>query len=181
MLAYSSISHMGLMLLALAASATAGLSAALFYMISYAIVSLGAFAVITLLNHHNGTVETVSDLAGLSRRHPWLALIMMMLIFSMAGIPPTVGFVAKLSILLSLLAAGQVAMAVFAVLMSVVGLYYYLRVIKVMYFDEPAKEVVYAQVVSSGSLTLASLTGLFALLLGIFPAELLTYCQAVLT
>jgi NADH-quinone oxidoreductase subunit N len=180
MLAYSSISHMGFVLLALAAGATAGVSAALFYMISYAIVSLGAFAVITLLNHHNGTVETVNDLAGLSRRHPWLAFIMMMLIFSMAGIPPVVGFVAKLSILLSLLAVGQVVMAVFAVLMSVVGLYYYLRVIKVMYFDEPAKEVVYAPVVSSGSLTLASLTGLFALLLGIFPAELLTYCQAVL-
>ena len=98
----------------------------------------------------------------------------------MAGIPPTVGFIAKLSILLGLLEAGQVVMAVFMVLMSVVGLYYYLRVIKVMYFDEPAKQPIYASTISSGSTVLVSLTGAFALLIGVFPAGLLQLCQAVL-
>lgn len=181
MLAYSSISHMGFMLMGLAAGGIAGISAALFYMMSYAIVSIGGFAVITLLNHQGGTVETVHDLAGLGRRHPWLAFIMMLLIFSMAGIPPTVGFMAKLSILLALLKVGQVSMAVFMVLMSVVGLYYYLRVVKVMYFnDEPHHDVVYPQTISANAIALVSVTGLFALLVGIFPAQLLTYCQSVL-
>ncbi len=180
MFAYSSISHMGFMLFGLAVGSIAGLSAALFYMISYLVLSVGAFATITLLNHQSSTVETISDLSGLSRRHPWLAFMMLLLVFSMAGIPPTVGFMAKLAILLAMLEAGQVAMAVFMVLMSVVGLYYYLRVIKVMYFDEPVKEPVYAPVVSSGSVILVSLTGAFSLLVGIFPAGLLSLCQALL-
>ena len=106
--------------------------------------------------------------------------MLLLLVFSMAGIPPIVGFMAKLAILLAVLEAGQVAMAVFMVLMSVVGLYYYLRVIKVMYFDEPAQEPVYTSVISSGSVILVSLTGGFALLIGIFPAGLLQLCQAVL-
>lgn len=180
MFAYSSISHMGFMLFGLALGNIAGLSAALFYMVSYVLLSVGTFAMMTLLNKQNSAVETISDLSGLNRRHPWLAFILLLLVFSMAGIPPTVGFIAKLSILLGLVEAGQVAMAVFMVLMSVVGLYYYLRVIKVMYFDEPAKEPVYATHISSGSVVLVSLTGAFALLIGIFPAELLQLCQAVL-
>lgn len=181
MLAYSSISHMGFMLMGLAAGGMAGISAALFYMITYAIISVGSFAVITLLNHRGATVETVQDLAGLARRHPWLAFIMMLLVFSMAGIPPTVGFIAKLSILLALLEVGHVAVAVFVVLMSVAGLYYYLRVVKVMYFnDEPVADEIYAPALSAGSVVLVSVTGLLALLLGVFPAMLLSYCQSVL-
>lgn len=180
MLAYSSVSHMGFMLLGLAVGTIAGLSAALFYMISYVVLSVGAFALIILLNHQNGAIETIGDLAGLNRRHPWLAFIMLLLIFSMAGIPPTVGFIAKLSILIGLIEVNQIAMAVFMVIMSVVGLYYYLRVIKVMYFDEPVKDAVYAPAVSSGSVVFVSLTGVFALLMGIFPAGLLQLCEAVL-
>ncbi|MES2204110.1 MAG: NADH-quinone oxidoreductase subunit N [Pseudomonadota bacterium] len=180
MLAYSSIAHMGFMLFGFAVGSITGLSAALFYMITYVILSVGAFAAITLLNYQTNSVETISDLSGLSRRHPWLAFIILLLVFSMAGIPPTVGFIAKLSILMSLLEAGQVVVAVFMVLMSIVGLYYYLRVIKVMYFDEPAKEPIYAPAISSSSILFVSLTGIFALLIGIFPAELLQLCQTVL-
>ena len=180
MLAYSSISHMGFMLFGLAAGGIAGLSAAFFYMITYVIISFGAFAAITVLNHQQGAVENINDLSGLSRRHPWLAFMLLLLVFSMAGVPPTVGFMAKLAILLSMLEADQVAMAVFMVLMSVVGLYYYLRVVKVMYFDEPVKEPVYASVISSGSVALVSLISALALLMGIFPAGLLQLCQTLL-
>lgn len=180
LLAYSSIAHMGFMLLGLATGSLVGISAALFYMISYVIVSVGSFAVITLLNNQNNSIETVHNLAGLSRRHPWIAFMMLLLVFSMAGIPPMVGFIAKFSILLALLEMHQIAVAVFMVLMSVVGLYYYLRVIKVMYFDEPENEPVYAPVISIGSKIMISITGLFALILGVFPGELLAFCQAVL-
>lgn len=180
MLGYSSIAHMGFMLFGLAVGNRVGLSAALFYMISYVILSVGTFAAMTILNHQKGTVVSITDLSGLHRKHPWLTFMILILMFSMAGIPPTVGFIAKLSILLGLLDAGQVVMAVFMILMSVVGLYYYLRVIKVMYFDEPAREPVYTSVISSNSAILISLTGIFALLAGVFPSALLSLCQAVL-
>ena len=149
-------------------------------MMTYVISSVGAFAAITVLNHQQGAVENINDWSGLSRRHPWLAFMLLLLVFSMAGVPPTVGFMAKLAILLSMLEADQVAMAVFMVLMSVVGLYYYLRVVKVMYFDEPVKEPVYASVISSGSVALVSLISALALLMGIFPAGLLQLCQTLL-
>lgn len=180
MLAYSSISHMGFMLCGLALGTITGLCAALFYMITYVIISVGAFALVTSLNHQNVVIETINDLSGLSRRHPWLAFMMLLLVFSMAGIPPTVGFMAKLTILMGLIDAGQMTMALLIVLMSVVGLYYYLRVVKVMYFNEPEKETLQPHVISSSSTVLVSLTGIFALWVGIFPAELLQLCQGVL-
>jgi NADH-quinone oxidoreductase subunit N len=177
MLAYSSIAHMGFMLMGLAVGGMLGLSAALFYIISYVIVSAGAFAIITLLHHQGYQLETVDDLSGFSRRHPWLAGMLLLLIFSMAGIPPTLGFIAKLSILFALVETQQILLAVFVVLMSVVGLYYYLRMIKVMYFnDQPANE----RLVASGSTVLVSIVGVLTLFLGIFPALLLQLCHAVL-
>lgn len=183
MFAYSSIAQMGFVLLGVATNQVniLGFSSALFYTISYAVVSAGGFAMITLLNCQGKTIQTIDDLAGLNRKHPWLAFMMLLLVVSMAGVPPTVGFIAKLSVLMALLQAGQIALAVFAVLMSVVGLYYYLRVIKVMYFnDEKEAGLVEASTISTSSVVMMSITGLFALLLGVFPAALLSYCQTVL-
>jgi NADH-quinone oxidoreductase subunit N len=179
MLAYSSVAQMGFVLLGVATQT--GLSAALFYTMSYAIISAGAFSIIALLNCQGKIVENIDDLAGLNRRHPWLAFMMLLLVVSMAGLPPMVGFIAKLSILMALLQSGQIALAVFAALISVVGLYYYLRVIKVMYFnDEKEKGLVEVSAVTASSVVMISVTGLFALLLGVFPAMLLNYCQAIM-
>lgn len=178
--AYSSIAQMGFVVMGFVSGDVLGLSSALFYMLSYACVSVGAFAILALLNQQGERIEMVADLAGLHHRHPWLAFIFLLLIFSMAGIPPLVGFMAKLSILLALINAHYIGMTIFLALMSVVGLYYYLYIVKAMYFDESAKEPVCASVTSSSSIILVSLTSAFALFIGIFPAGLLQLCQAVL-
>lgn len=171
LLAYSSIAHMGYMLLALSCATAAGNAAALFYLSSYVLMTAGAFGVILLMGSgHEGTYEAnmLSDYAGLNDRHPWLAFIMLLLMFSMAGVPPIVGFIAKLGVLSALLSVNQVALAVFAIVFAIIGAYYYIRVVKVMYFDAPI-EGAHGVVCSRFQWLLLTLNSLLVLALGVFP------------
>ncbi|MDZ7840643.1 MAG: NADH-quinone oxidoreductase subunit NuoN [Gammaproteobacteria bacterium] len=137
MLAYSAISHMGFMLLGVLTGTAAGYSAAMFYVLVYAFVGMGGFGMIVLLSRAGFEAEEMDDWKGLNRAHPWYAFLMLLLMISMAGIPPTIGFFAKLNVFQVVIEAGLVWVAVVAVLFAVVGAFYYLRVIKLMYFDEP--------------------------------------------
>ena len=185
MLAYSTISQMGFVLLGFVAGVINGettlaanaYSSAMFYIVSYVLTTLAAFGVIMLLARQGFESEEVTDLAGLNQRSPLYAGVMAICLFSMAGIPPMVGFYAKLSVLQSLLASGQgfyLGLAIFAVVMSLIGAFYYLRVVKVMYFDEP---VTASTVSASLDVRLVlSTNGLLVLLLGIFPGALMALC-----
>ena len=137
MLAYSTISHMGFVLLGILAADENGYSAAMFYVVVYVLMTLGTFGMIMLLSREGFEAEKLDDFKGLNRRNPWYAFMMLLLMFSMAGIPPTVGIYAKLSVLQAVLSAGYIWLAVVAVLFSLVGVFYYLRIVKLMYFDEP--------------------------------------------
>lgn len=137
MLAYSAIAHMGFALLGLVAAGRAGYADALFYLLVYAVMSLGAFGLAVLLSRRDVEVEDIDDLSGLNQKSPWTAFLMLLLMFAMAGVPPTAGFYAKLVVIQAVVDAGFSWLAVAAVLFSVIGAYYYLRVIKVMYFDPP--------------------------------------------
>jgi NADH-quinone oxidoreductase subunit N len=144
MLAYSTISHMGFMLLGLLSGVVGGntlsapeaWSSAMFYAVVYVLMSLGAFGMVVLLSRSGFEAERIEDFKGLNARSPWLAFVMLLLMFSLAGIPPTVGFYAKLAVLQAVLGAGQVWLAVVAVLFALIGTFYYIRIVKVMYFDE---------------------------------------------
>jgi NADH-quinone oxidoreductase subunit N len=185
MLAYSTISQMGFVLLGFVAGVIQGettlaanaYSSAMFYIVSYVLTTLAAFGVIMLLARQGFESEEITDLAGLNQRSPLYAGVMAICLFSMAGIPPMVGFYAKLSVLQSLVASGQgfyLGLAIFAVIMSLIGAFYYLRVVKVMYFDEP---VTATTVSASLDVRLVlSTNGLLVLLLGIFPGTLMALC-----
>ena len=136
MLAYSTISHMGFFLFGILSGTAEGYGASLFYVLVYAVMSVGVFGLILLLSDKQMEIENISDFQGLSQRSPMMAGLMLMLMFSMAGIPPFAGFFAKMSVILSLVQAELVWVAVMAVLLAVIGAYYYLRVVKTMYFDE---------------------------------------------
>lgn len=136
MLAYSSISHMGFFLLGILSATPNGYSAALFYVLVYAVMSLGSFGMIILLSRAGFEAERLEDFKGLNQRNPWYALLMLLLMFSMAGVPPMIGFFAKLLVIRSVIDAGMIWLAVVAVLFAVIGVYYYLRVVKLMYFDD---------------------------------------------
>jgi len=174
MLAYSTISHMGFVLMGILSASEPGYSASMFYVITYAITALGGFAIIILLSHSGIEAENLEDLRGLNDRHPWYAFMMLLFLFSMAGVPPLVGFYAKLAILQSVVEAGLVWLAVLAVIMSVVGAFYYLRAVKLMYFDKP---------ISNQSLTmdmsfnaLLTTNGFLVVALGLFPGLLMALC-----
>ena len=141
LLAYSAISHMGFLLLGVLAGTAAGYSAALFYSLAYALMTLGGFGMIALLSRADDECDQLTDLQGLNARHPWYAFLLLLLMISMAGIPPTLGFFAKLWVIQAIVDVGLVWLAVVAVLFAVVGAFYYLRVIKLMYFDEPAADL----------------------------------------
>jgi NADH-quinone oxidoreductase subunit N len=185
MLAYSTISQMGFVLLGFVAGVINGettlaanaYSSAMFYMVSYVLTTLAAFGIIMLLARQGFESEEITDLAGLNQRSPLYAGVMAICLFSMAGIPPMVGFYAKLSVLQSLVASGQafyLGLAIFAVIMSLIGAFYYLRVVKVMYFDEP---VTATTVSASLDVRLVlSTNGLLVLILGIFPGALMALC-----
>jgi len=138
MLAYSAIAHMGFMLLGILSAGPNGYGASMFYVLVYAVMSLGAFGMVILLSREGFEADQLEDFRGLNRRSPWLAFLMLLLMFSMAGVPPTVGFYAKLMVIQALIDASLVWLAVLAVLFAVIGAYYYLRVVKLMYFDAPA-------------------------------------------
>ncbi len=176
MLAYSTISHVGFLFLGFIGGASFGYASAMFYAIVYALMAAGAFGVLVLLSHKGFEAENLADLRGLNDRDPWYAAMMALLLFSMAGVPPAVGFIAKLLVLQALVGAGLWQLAVVAVFFSVIGAFYYLRVIKIMYFDAPlTKDPVPAD--GTGR-TVLSLNSLAVLFLGLFPASLLSLCQA---
>ncbi len=179
MLAYSTISHMGFLVLGfLSVFDEHAYSAAFFYSVTYVLTTLGSFGLLMILSRKGFECETLDDLKGLNKRSPWLAFIMLLLMFSLAGIPPTVGFTAKLAILEALVDAGYVGLALTAVAASLVGAFYYLRVVKVMYFDQPLDN---SEIVGNGMARgVLTLNGLFVLLAGIFPATLTTLCLAAM-
>jgi NADH-quinone oxidoreductase subunit N len=182
MLAYSTISHMGFMLLGLLAGVVNGnwlnaadaYSAAMFYVAVYVLTTLGTFGMVLLLSRAGFEAENLNDSKGLNARNPWYAFIMLLLMFSLAGVPPTVGFYAKLSVLQPLLAADMTWLAVVAVLFSLIGAFYYLRIVKLMYFDEPTDTAPIAP--SLDMSVLISVNGLAVLALGIMPQSLMALC-----
>nr|CAA6829961.1 MAG: NADH-ubiquinone oxidoreductase chain N (EC [uncultured Thiotrichaceae bacterium] len=174
MFAYSTIAHMGFVLLAVLAGNTEGYSAAVFYTIIYALMSAGGFAVLILLGNQSSDPDSLDCLRGLNDRSPWYAFIMLLLLFSMAGIPPTVGFYAKLSVINVVMGEGYLLVALTMVIMSVVGAFYYLRAIKLMYFDEPEESTPIVAEVDFQ--VLFSLNGLMMVALGIFPGALMGIC-----
>lgn len=174
MLAYSTISHVGFLLLGILSGTQDGYSASMFYVITYAVMALGAFGMIVLLSREGFEADSLEDFKGLNDRSPWLAFMMLLLMFSMAGVPPTVGFYAKLVVLKAALDANLVWLAIVAVLFSVIGAFYYIRVVKLMYFD---KAVDTSPVQSGADTTIVmSINGLAMLLLGLMPGPLLAIC-----
>ncbi len=174
MLAYSTISHMGFMLLGIIAADENGYSSSMFYVVVYVLMTLGTFGMIMLLSREGFEAENLDDFKGLNRRNPWYAFITLLLMFSMAGIPPTVGIYAKLSVLQAVLSAGYIWLAVVAVLFSLIGAFYYLRIVKLMYFDEPETD---APILPESDVKLLiSANGLAILAFGLFPQALMALC-----
>jgi NADH-quinone oxidoreductase subunit N len=179
MLAYSTIAHVGFIFLGLLSGTAEGHAAAMFYAIVYALMAAGAFGVVILLGRQGFEAENIDDLKGLNKRNAWYAGMMLLLLFSMAGVPPTAGFFAKLFVLKAVIDIDMVWLAGVAVFFSIIGAFYYLRVIKVMYFDEPVET---AALVAPGEATWAlSINGLSMLYLGMFPASLLSVCLAAVS
>jgi|TARA_B110000259_G_scaffold29392_2_gene31634 NADH-quinone oxidoreductase subunit N len=176
MLAYSTVSHVGFIMLGLLSGTEVGYSAAMFYTLTYAITASVAFGVLMLLNREGFEAENIDDLTGLNNKNPWYAALLAIALFSMAGLPPTVGFYAKLSVIQAVVSIDMVWLAVVAVLLSVIGLFYYLRVVKAMYFDpsDEGRELTIKE--SLDVKILLSLNGLSLLGLGIFPSGLMAYC-----
>jgi NADH-quinone oxidoreductase subunit N len=171
LMAYSSIGHMGFALVGLAAGTAEGIQGVLVYMAIYLTMTLGAFACILSMRRADGMVEDIGDLAGLARTHPAMAFFLAMLLFSLAGIPPLAGFFAKFYVFLAAIKAGLYALAVIGVLASVVGAYYYLVIVKIMYFDEPAAGF---SPMPRELKAVLGVTGLFNILFFVYPGPLVT-------
>ncbi|MCP5304641.1 MAG: NADH-quinone oxidoreductase subunit NuoN [Chromatiaceae bacterium] len=176
MLAYSTISHVGFIFLGLLAGTDKGFSAAMFYAIVYALTAAGGFGVVTMLSRNGFDAENIHDLKGLNERSPWLAFMMMLILFSMAGVPPTVGFFAKLFVLDAVISIDMVWLAAVAVFFSIIGAFYYIRAVKVMYFDKPIDNT--PLVSSMDTQVMVSVNGLAMLAFGLFPAALMNACRA---
>jgi NADH-quinone oxidoreductase subunit N len=177
MLAYSTISHVGFLLMGVLSGTEEGFAASLFYTLIYALMTLGAFGMILLLSRQGFEAENIDDFKGLSEREPWFALMMLILMFSMAGIPPLAGFYAKLSVIKAVIDVDLLMVALVAVVTSVIGAFYYLRIIKVMYFD---KSVVEHKLEASSSMQIMlSANALMVLGLGIVPGILMKLCTIV--
>ncbi len=179
MLAYSTIAHVGFILLGLLAGSDKGYSAAMFYAVTYALMALGAFGVVILLSRQGFEAEWLDDYKGLHERSPWIAAMMMLLMFSMAGVPPTVGFFSKMFVLEAAIRADLVWLALVGVAFSIIGAFYYLRIIKLMYFDKPAEDAPVLSPSLEGMIAL-SVNGLLVLVLGVYPTGLLTLCGAAI-
>jgi len=178
MFAYSTIAHMGFLVAGILTGTQEGYSAAMFYTIVYAIMSLGGFGMILLLSRSGFEADKLDDFKGLNDRSPWFAFIMLILMFSMAGVPPALGFYAKLAILEAVVNAGLIWVAIIAVVFSIVGAFYYLRIIKLMYFDKAEDN----SPIEAGSdmRAVLSVNGIMVLLLGIFPGGLLAICSSAI-
>jgi NADH-quinone oxidoreductase subunit N len=175
LMAYSSIGHMGFALIGLAPGTADGVQGVLIYMAIYVAMTLGTFAVILSMRRNGEMVEDIYDLSGLARSNPPLAFFLALLLFSLAGIPPLAGFFAKYYVFLAAIEAGLYTFAVIGVLASVVGAYYYLLIVKIMYFDEPAQAF---QPVPAELKAVLGVAGLFNLLFFIYPAPLLEAASA---
>jgi len=179
MLAYSAIAQMGFVLLGmLSIFDDHAFSASMFYVIAYVITTLGTFGLLMVLSRKGYDCETLEGLKGLNRKHPWYAFVGLIMMFSLAGVPPTLGFAAKLSVLEALVDAGYITLAVIAVIASLIGAFYYLRVVKVMYFDEPVHE--HSLSGSGVAKGILGINGLMVLILGIFPAGLMALCLNIM-
>jgi NADH-quinone oxidoreductase subunit N len=174
MLAYSTIANMGFMLMGFLTANTDGYSAAMFYTVTYALTSLVSFGIVLLLSRQGFEADRLDDFKGLNQRSPWYAFMMLLAMFSLAGVPPTVGFYAKFTVLEAAVDVGFVWLAVVAVMASLVGAFYYLRIVKLMYFDDPVDKAPLESRVDAR--LLLSANGLLLLLLGIFPQRLLGLC-----
>ncbi|MBN9009519.1 MAG: NADH-quinone oxidoreductase subunit N, partial [Rhizobiales bacterium] len=141
MMAYSAIGHMGYALVGLAAGTATGVQGTILYMLIYMVMAIGTFVAILAMKRQGVMVEGINDLAGLAKTHPLMAFMLAMLLFSLAGIPPLAGFFANFYVFIAAVQAGLYALAVIGVLASVVGAYYYLRIVKIMYFDDPAPKL----------------------------------------
>jgi NADH-quinone oxidoreductase subunit N len=177
MLAYSTISHMGFLMLGILTGTIQGYNASLFYVLAYSFMSLGAFGMIILLSRAGFEAEQLDDFKGLNERSPWLAFLMLIFMLSMAGVPPMLGFWAKWSVLSQVVAAGFFWLAVLAVLFSVIGAYYYLRIVKLMYFDKSQDNTTIEP--SSEMRAVISVNALGILVLGLSPQILVQLCNHV--
>lgn len=179
MLAYSTIAHMGFVAFGFMTRTPEGISAVMFYIIVYVFTALAGFGVLLFLSNKDYECEKIEDLAGLNKTHPIYAGIMLLVMFSLAGIPPLAGFYAKLNILEAMVAVGYVKSAIFAVILSLIGAFYYLRVVKVMYFDENIKDLTDASrsLVDKGVL---ALNGLLILGVGILPGTIIDFCHKLI-
>jgi NADH-quinone oxidoreductase subunit N len=178
MLAYSTISHVGFLLLGILSGTKAGFSASMFYAIVYALMSMGGFGMIILLSRAGFESDKLDDFKGLNDRSPWFALMMLILMFSMAGVPPTLGFYAKLSVLQAVVNTNHTWLAVVAIIFSIIGAFYYLRIIKLMYFDKPVSDQPFES--STDMKVVLSANALAILALGIFPGNLLALCASAI-
>ena len=169
LMAYSSIGNIGYALIGLAAGSEDGIRGVVIYMIIYLAMTLGAFAIILSLRRRNEMFETIEDLSGLSRTHPWMAFTLAMMMFSLAGIPPLAGFFAKFYVFAAAIKAGLVVLAVIGVVTSVVGAYYYLRIVRIMYFDEPKAPY---EAMPVGSLVVLTLSSIVVILFWLLPSPL---------
>lgn len=179
MLAYSAIAHSGYAFFGILAGTNAGFSSALFYILVYGLMSVAAFGLIVLLSRNGLEAENIEDFKGLNSRNPWLAFLMLIVMFSMAGVPPTVGFFTKLLVLQALVDAHLTWLAVFGLLFAVIGAFYYIRIVKMMYFDSPVEDT---KISLSKDLNLVySINALSLLILGIFPGALMQACLNAFT
>lgn len=177
MLAYSTIAHMGFLLLGILAASNSGYASSMFYVIVYVLMSMGAFGTVILLSKSHTDADRILDFSGLSKRSPWFGFIMLVLMFSMAGVPPFAGFWAKWYVLKEVVAAGHVWLAGVGVFFSIIGAYYYLRIVKIMYFDEPVDN---SGLEASQDMKLVlSVNGLAIVFLGILPGALMAICVIV--
>ena len=177
LLAYSTISHMGYGLFGLLSASTAGYAASVFYVLVYALMSVASLGFLVILSRSTIEIENIKDLAGLNQRNPWLALMMMIVLLSMAGIPPTVCFFAKFVVLKALVETNMTWVAILGLLFAVIGAYYYLNIIKVMYFDE-AKDSNPIRLDRSTT-ALFSANALSILYFGLMPSGLISICLNV--
>jgi NADH-quinone oxidoreductase subunit N len=189
MLAYSTIAQIGFVVLGLSAGVVSGntlsaanaYSSAMFYLAAYVLTTLGTFGLVMFLSRQGFESEEIADLAGLARRAPWVAGVMTVFMFSLAGVPPMIGFFAKLSVIQALVTTNQalyIGLAVFAVLMSLIGAYYYIRIVKVMWFDEPGQTAPVRQ--GQGVTALLALNGAAVLVFGVFSGGLMAVCRDAL-
>ena len=179
MLAYSTISHVGFLLLGILAGTPEGYIAAMFYAIVYTLMAVGAFGVVIVLSRNGFEAENIDDFKGLNDRHPWLAFLMMVIMMSMAGVPFLAGFYAKWMVLQAAIQVGLVWLAVLGVVFSVIGAFYYLRVVKCVYFDRPESNTEPLQLSLDTEITISA-NGLLLVVLGLYPAVLIAWCESAL-